>query len=133
MAKMIPAMPLDFHGSPGEQQVYDSLARLNDNCVVFHSIRWVGRTERSPGQGEADFVIFEPTKGIIVIEVKAGNVTFENGVWYQQNSKTGVTKKMQDPEAQAARSKFEIKPASGQLIFRPYRPGAHLFYPHLQG
>lgn len=117
MATMIPAMPLDFHGSPGEQQAYDSLAQLDDSYVVFHSTRWVGRTERSAGQGEADFVIFEPTKGILVIEVKAGNVTLENGVWYQQNSNTGVTKRMQDPEAQAARSKFEIIAAlDGKLL-----------------
>ncbi len=108
MATMIPAMPLDFHGSDGEQEAYDSLAQLDDNYIVFHSTRWVGRTERSPGQGEADFVIFEPSKGILVIEVKAGNVTLENGVWNQQNRRTGITKRMQDPEAQASRSKFEI-------------------------
>lgn len=110
MATMIPAMPLDFHGSDGEQEAYDSLAQLDDSYIVFHSIRWVGRpsSERSPGQGEADFVIFQPSKGIMVIEVKAGNVTLENGVWHQQNRRTGLVTRMKDPEAQASRSKFEI-------------------------
>lgn len=103
-------MPLDFHGSDGEQEAYDSLAQLDDSYIVFHSIRWVGRpsSDRSPGQGEADFVIFQPSKGILVIEVKAGNVTLENGVWYQQNRRTGLVTRMKDPEAQASRSKFEI-------------------------
>jgi hypothetical protein len=34
MATMIPAMPLDFHGSPGEQQAYDSLAHTRAYAAV---------------------------------------------------------------------------------------------------
>ena len=119
MAMMIPSMPLDFHGSDGEQEAYDSLARLDDSYIVFHSIRWVGRpsSDRSPGQGEADIVVFQPSKGILVVEVKAGIITLENGVWYQQNRRTSQVTRMKDPESQASRSKFEIIAAlEGKLL-----------------
>lgn len=37
---------------------------------------------------QADFVIFNKNKGILIIEVKAGNVYCEDGTWYQLNRMT---------------------------------------------
>lgn len=108
MSIMIPAMPFDFHGSPGEKEVFEALSSLPSDVYVFHSLRWVGQTPRSASQGEADFVIFSPRQGILVLEVKSGIISFKDRQWHQQNTATGVTKIMQDPEEQAARSKFVL-------------------------
>lgn len=108
MAIMIPPMPFDFHGSYGEKEVFEALSTLSTDSYVFHSLRWVGRTPRSPSQGEADFVIFDPKRGILILEVKSGIITYHDRMWHQMNMATGVTKIMQDPEEQASRSKFVL-------------------------
>src|SRR6266568_3775885 len=106
MAIMIPPMPFDFHGSYGEKEIFEALSKLRSEVYVFHSLRWVGRSPRSASQGEADFVIFNPALGLLVLEVKSGIINYNNRTWHQQNTATGVTKIMQDPEEQASRSKF---------------------------
>lgn len=113
MAILIPHIPFDFHGSPGEQEVFEALAQLEDSVYVFHSLRWVGHTSRSAPQGEADFLIFDPTRGLLIIEVKSGNIWYQERTWYQQNRATGERCRIQDPEEQAARSKFELLNAIG--------------------
>lgn len=115
MAVMIPDQPIDCHGSPGERVVFEALRGIDSRYHVFHSLRWI-RAEgaRRPGnprgqvapQGEGDFVIFDPQRGILVVEVKSGGIRFEGGRWFQRNLGTGVEYPMQDPEAQANRTRF---------------------------
>lgn len=105
MATLIPDPPLDFHGSPGEQAVYEALRLLPDGVIVLHSLRWI---RSGHGQGEGDFIVFDPARGVLVIEVKSGGIRFENGVWWQTNQGTGIEKQMKDPEAQASRTRFDI-------------------------
>ena len=43
MAKFYPTIDKNFHGSDGEQVVYDALRqRLSDQYTVFHSFVWLG-------------------------------------------------------------------------------------------
>ena len=56
--------------SHGERAVYDALARgLPKGLYAWHSLRI-----RVPGQpdAETDFVIADPARGILIIEVKGG-------------------------------------------------------------
>ncbi|MCB9570882.1 MAG: NERD domain-containing protein [Kofleriaceae bacterium] len=104
---MIPDPPLDYNGSPGEQAVYEALRTLPSHIHVFHSLRWV----RTPGsnrvaQGESDFVVFDPARGALVIEVKSGGIRLELGQWYQRNLTTKVENPIQNPVAQADRSRW---------------------------
>ncbi len=108
MAVMIPNQPLDFHGSPGEQAVWKALRQLDEHCYIFHSLRWI-RAEtrtRSGGEGEGDFVVFDPAHGLLVIEVKSGGIRYESGQWYQTNLGTKKEKPIQDPEVQANRTRW---------------------------
>jgi hypothetical protein len=41
MARMIPAIPKDFHGSKGEERVFRALRSLPDEIIVIHSFRWL--------------------------------------------------------------------------------------------
>lgn len=109
MARMIPSNETreDFNHSVGEERVYNALKTLPDEYVVFHSVQW--QTKGYRGQavwGESDFTILHPKRGIIVIEVKSGGINCRDGIWYQTNTITQVTKTMKDPLVQAERSKY---------------------------
>lgn len=106
MATMIPNTLFDTN-SEGEKRIFEALRYLPDSYRVIHSLRWIN-SRRSRSQGEADFVIYHPDKGIMVIEVKAGLLRCENRKWYQKNRNTGQEFEIFDPEKQADESKFKI-------------------------
>jgi hypothetical protein len=108
MARMKPdTFEYSSTNSPGEELVFEALKKkLDDNWLVCHSWRWLRHPQNHLTrkiQGEGDFVIFHPEAGIIVIEVKTGEIEFrEDGKYY---SKGGI---IQNPEKQASDTKFEI-------------------------
>ena len=109
MAKMIPQTPMpgEFNGSYGEEKVYEALKSLPDEYIVFHSVHWQKRkVSGSVTWGEADFTIFNPKRGLLVIEVKSGGIRHDDNGWHQTNTLTNVENRMKDPLAQAERSKF---------------------------
>lgn len=108
MAKFYPTIDKNFHGSDGEQIVYDALRQgLSDQYTVFHSFVWLGNEKQRRSEGEADFVILHPALGILAIEVKAGGIAYREGNWIQINRRTGEEKVI-DPLGQAAESQHHI-------------------------
>lgn len=105
MARFIPPMPDSFNGSIGEEKVFTALRILDNSYTVFHSFSWIGLGNRT--EGEADFVIIHPQKGIMVIEVKSGEIEYKDGQWVQTNTLTRYSKKIA-PFDQARRSQYEI-------------------------
>ena len=89
MAIFYPSHVTDFHGSEGEKLVYEALHRLSNDYVVFYSFRWLGTITQRRSEGEADFVVFHPLKGVFSIEVKAGDIGYRGGNWIQTNRHTG--------------------------------------------
>ena len=89
MARMIPCVVSDedFNNSIGERDVYEALEQgLPDDCIVFHSIGWQKRDQFDfPQWGEADFTVFLPRYGILVIEVKSGAIHCKENKIYQEN------------------------------------------------
>jgi hypothetical protein len=65
--------------SPAERRLYEALARqLDDEWVVLHHVMWIGDDEFGrPRDGEADFVVAHPYKGVLVLEVKGGRIRFD--------------------------------------------------------
>ena len=107
MAVFIPSIkPEDFNNSYGEMKVYEALRSLNDKYAVFYSFSWVGVNEQRT-IGEADFVILHSEKGLLVIEVKSGEIEYKNREWIQTNTRTRASKKI-DPLGQARKSQFEL-------------------------
>lgn len=90
MATMIPRVPLDDieHGS--ERDVYRSLRDgLDDDHVVLHSYPWLRPRQghRAPlAEGEADFVIIHPRRGLLVLEVKGGDLVHQELQWYRRTA-----------------------------------------------
>ena len=108
MARMLPEkIPLEIERDPrhgAERRVYQALAReLPPDYTVFGWSSWVGRTgESSVREGELDFVVAHPEEGILVIEVKGGNVDFdpEKGIWLSRDA-NGALHQIKDPYHQA--------------------------------
>ena len=107
MARFYPAFVGDFHGSEGERLAYRALESLGDDYTVFHSYCWLGDGARTAPQGEADFIVLHPQRGILAIEVKAGGIAYEDGAWQQTNRRTGETKVIY-PFQQAENSRQRI-------------------------
>ena len=107
MANFIPSdKPIDFNHSIGEERVYETLHSLPDDYTVLYSLSWVGRDERY-SVGEADFVILHPNHGILVIEVKSGEITCKDRQWFQTNTSNRTTIKIK-PLKQAERNKHAL-------------------------
>ena len=107
MAIFIPSVkPDDFNNSYGEKAVYEALRSLSDRYTIFYSLSWIGINEKRT-IGEADFVILHPDKGVLVIEVKSGEIEYKGGVWIQTNTRTRVSAEIK-PFKQARKSQFEL-------------------------
>lgn len=107
---MIPEYVDDFNDSIGEQQVFDALRNnLPSEYTVFHSLRWNRRTRKGRIEwGEADFTVFHPDYGILVIEVKSGGIALENGQWWYESTNHRAREPMKAPLEQADKTKYEL-------------------------
>lgn len=67
--------------SSAERRLYEGfLSQLADEYVVYHSVEWVLAPEEPSGQvvqGECDFLIAHPEDGLLVLEAKAGGVSYD--------------------------------------------------------
>lgn len=110
MAKIIPAYEDDFNNSYGEQQVFAALRDgLPNDYTVFHSFRWNKRAPRGRMEwGEADFTVFHPTYGILVIEVKSGGIALSEGQWWYEPTNSTKRYPMKDPLEQASRTNYTM-------------------------
>ena len=108
MPTFYPSITTSFHASEGEKLVYNALQKLNSEYNVIHSYRWLGAEAQRRSEGEADFLIIHPAKGILSVEVKAGGVAFRNGNWIQINRNTS-SEKVMDPFGQAAESQYRVR------------------------
>jgi len=71
-------------GEVAEQLVVDRLrAVLPQQVALLHGVRWLLRDHGYVREGEADVVIGDPERGILVIEVKSGEVRRDGeGSWW---------------------------------------------------
>ncbi|WP_417435556.1 NERD domain-containing protein [Idiomarina abyssalis] len=105
MAKLYPSFSLEPCPS-SEEKVKSALADVDD-ITVLHSVVWQSHRNNRQGDGEADFVILWPGRGILILEVKGGGVFLEDGTWYSTD-RHGKTHKIKDPFKQAQDSKFAL-------------------------
>lgn len=126
---MYPADRREFHDSKGEEKAFYALRSLPERVTVIHSFRWLHPGNQRqvkgefPAQGEGDFVLFDPDQGLLVLEVKGGEVWCEHGEWRQKNRRTGVVKTIY-PEEQAGNTVHRIRkdivarePSAERLLF----------------
>ena len=78
---MIPARPRDGANS-SEKRIFDAFAgaRGADDWIVLHSLEI--RRHAAQFQGEADFIVIVPWRGIVVVEAKSPEyVEYKDGEW----------------------------------------------------
>ena len=72
--------------SRAEVSVYEALSKgLPNGWQAWHSLRLrVG----SNWEGEGDFVIADPTRGVLILEVKGGRMELRDGLWHQNGRRS---------------------------------------------
>lgn len=111
MALMLPDLNdvrLDERDSRAEAETYRACrALLASDVVVIYSLNILHRGRRIH-EGEADFIVLDPNRGILVIEVKGGGIGYDpsSGEWSTRN-KEGI-EPIDDPFKQATANKHVL-------------------------
>lgn len=90
-----------------ERRVADALRRLPEPWTILHHVSWQTKRGGRQGDGEADFLILHPRKGLLVIEVKGGGVDVEHGRW-MTTDRYGKRHSIKNPYEQATASKHAL-------------------------
>lgn len=139
MAKFIPVGQTgNYHGSLAERQVYEAFKKLPDDYIVFYSVKWGRENARGFYQkGEADFLLYDPTRGFLVIEVKGGGIKRDgDGYWYSISHDGSEHILNYPPLDQAWRSvtRFEdLLRESRDDIVRHYKIIPTVWFPQMRG
>lgn len=112
MAKLIPHLdPADIQNKPERDVAAALVNELNNTCLVFHSYPWLRPERHDRGkesflvEGEADFLIFSPDFGLLDLEVKGGNISYDPAShrWIRRTDK-GKEIQISDPFQQGQRN-----------------------------
>jgi hypothetical protein len=105
MQKIFPAEPAP-RTPKSELKVRQALERVAD-VVALHSVAWQGIRQGRQADGEADFVVLMPFRGIAILEVKGGRIDVENGSWFSTDGR-GARHGIKNPFEQAKDSKYAL-------------------------
>ena len=89
MARMIPQKLLSTTQSNAEKTLFQIFEKkLSDDYIVFHGAWWQD-IKYIVQDREADFIILHPDRGIIILEAKGGQITYDrlNKAWSQDQHK----------------------------------------------
>lgn len=96
--------------SDAELDLFERFNKLPAPFQVFHSITWVGQGDRTVG--EIDFLVTHPDYGLLVMEVKGGEIFIEregiHNVWYSRDY-FGNAHDISDPCSQTDRNRRELQ------------------------
>ena len=138
MARMIPDIDPSQLEHTSEEPVYSALRdQLGDDFVVLHSYPWLRpwRGEGALAEGEADFVILHPEKGLLVLEVKGGDTIRHDGHRWIRDTAQGAVE-FQDPFRQAQRNMHALldivkERSGGRVTKNGFVHGYAVVFPHM--
>jgi hypothetical protein len=134
---MIPDIDPSTIENDGERAVFRALAsQLPGNWVVRHHYPFCWQDGRRLVDGEADFIVIAPSRGLIVIEVK-GSYGFDcvDGKWYRI-AKDKQRESAGNPFEQATRVKHRLVSRIAEKVFHTTKeqfPGVYghvVMYPN---
>lgn len=134
MARMIPNIDPAQIPYESERILYAALRdTLSDQFVVLHSYPWL-RPERDLvlREGEADFVVLHQLLGMLVLEAKGGDISYQAPLWKRRRS--GGWETIQDPFRQAQRNMHKLNEiieerCDGDVLSRDYVFGFAAAFP----
>jgi len=114
MSKIFPERPPEIiRNDPlrsSELKVFTTLKSLPKSYLVFYNTHWQ-KHDQNYGvyEGEADFIIAHPDKGIIILEVKGGGIQYnsESDKW-SSHDRYGNKREIKDPVEQARRNHYKL-------------------------
>lgn len=126
-------------GSGAEVRVHSALRQtLDDQFTVFGSVAWqsVNATGK-PIQGEADFVVCDPRRGFLILEVKGGRIDHDprTKTWSSMD-RHGVRHTIKNPFEQSKRNLRELKGLLASRLGLPDLPitaGWGVAFPDAEG
>lgn len=92
-----------------EVKMYDALRmQLGSGWSIFYSVGWLAHGLNGARDGEADFVLAHPAKGVLLVEVKGGRIRYDASArqWISQD-RQGVDHPI-DPFGQVRGSKHAL-------------------------
>ncbi len=118
MARLIPKVEIEDIDVKSERDTARYLVdQLPNDCIVYHSYPWLKTDRNDRGnttikEGETDFVIILPTHGMLILEVKGGEINYDEGSreWSRVLG-NGRLKPIQDPFEQARRNTHYLEDA----------------------
>jgi predicted ATPase len=122
MARMYPNQLSPDTKSAAERRLYQAFQdELDNSYTVFHSVAWQSLDgEGRPRDGEADFVIVHPTRGILTLEAKGGTIRCDPGTGYWTSTdRHGRIYDIKDPFAQARSSKYALQDQLRAMLHMP--------------
>ena len=118
MARLIPKVDIDEIAVKSERDTARCLvAQLPNDCIIYHSYPWLKTDRNDRGnttikEGETDFVIILPSHGMLILEVKGGEITYdEDSRDWSRVLGNGRLKSIQDPFEQASRNTHYLENA----------------------
>jgi hypothetical protein len=123
MARMLPERLPEGLASDAEYDLFAAFANeLDERYTVLAGVKWLTTGRRQAFEGEADFVIAHPERGLLVMEAKGGQISIDGatGQWSSVD-RHGTRHTIKDPAEQAQRNchslraKLEEAPASAQF------------------
>ncbi|WP_241392718.1 nuclease-related domain-containing protein [Rippkaea orientalis] len=90
--------------SLAKSRIYRLLKKnLSDEFTIFHSVRWeVKNFNGEIQERKTDFIITSAELGILILEVKEGEIHLHNNNWYSDNNQ------IEDPFCHACDSKYSL-------------------------
>ena len=137
MARMLPDVAASEIEHASEEPVYLALRReLSNDYVVLHSYPWL-RPWRGEAlaEGEADFVVLHPSRGLLVLEVKGGETIQHDGSRWFRATENGP-REFQNPFSQARRNMHALldiarERSGGRIRRQDFVHGYAVVFPHL--
>lgn len=118
MARLIPKVDIDEIAVKSERDTAGCLVdQLPNDCIIYHSYPWLKTDRNDRGnttikEGETDFVIILPSHGMLILEVKGGEITYdEDSRDWSRVLGNGRLKSIQDPFEQANRNTHYLENA----------------------
>lgn len=111
MARMFPDYLDPATRSAAERILYKAFCdQLDDAYVVFHNVAWLALDRRKhPHDGEADFVLAHPDRGVLVLEVKGGIINRDMGSKrWTSTDLSGNAHSIKNPIEQAKGNKYSL-------------------------
>ena len=118
LARLIPKVDVEEIAVKSERDTARYLVdQLPNECIIYHSYPWLKTDRNDRGnttlkEGETDFVIILPSHGMLILEVKGGEIIYdEDSRKWSRVLGNGRLKPIQDPFEQANRNTHYLENA----------------------